>query len=94
MLVSRRSSRICTKTSGLDLPPADPSEAMKTYFEKCDEKIGFVPHVLRAYAHDNTKLEAFAAFYNDLVLAPSGLSKLEREMVVSSCPARTAATTV
>jgi hypothetical protein len=47
MLVSRRSSRICTKTSGLDLPPADPSEAMKTYFEKCDEKIGFVPHVLR-----------------------------------------------
>ncbi len=27
------------------------------------------------------KLEAFAAFYNDLMLAPSGLSKLEREMI-------------
>jgi alkylhydroperoxidase family enzyme len=67
---------------------------MRTYFEKCDEKIGFVPHVLRAYAHDNAKLEAFAAFYNDLVLAPSELSKLEREMVASPCPARTAATTV
>jgi uncharacterized peroxidase-related enzyme len=37
--------------------------------------------VLAAYAHDNAKLEAFAAFYNDLMLAPSGLSKLEREMI-------------
>ncbi|HEX8664170.1 MAG TPA: peroxidase-related enzyme [Beijerinckiaceae bacterium] len=64
------------------------SPEMRAYFEKCDEKIGFVPNVLRAYAHDNAKLEAFAAFYNDLMLAPSGLSKLEREMiavVVSSC---------
>ena len=34
-----------------------------------------------AYAHDNAKLEAFSAFYNDLMLAPSGLSKLEREMI-------------
>jgi len=78
----------------LDLPAIDLSEAMRPIFEKCDEKIGFVPHVLRAYAHDSAKLEAFAAFYNDLVLAPSELSKLEREMVASSCPARTAATTV
>ena len=54
---------------------------MQAYFAKCDEKIGFVPNVLRAYAHDNQKLEAFAAFYNDLMLAPSGLSKLEREMI-------------
>ena len=65
----------------LDLPPADLSEAMQGYFAKCGEKIGFVPNVLRAYAHDNAKLEAFAAFYNDLMLAPSGLSKLEREMI-------------
>ena len=65
----------------LDLPPADLSEAMRAYFAKCNEKIGFVPNVLRAYAHGNAKLEAFAAFYNDLMLAPSGLSKLEREMI-------------
>ena len=65
----------------LDLPPADLSGDMKACFEKCDEKIGFVPNVLRAYAHNNAKLEAFAAFYNDLMLAPSGLSKLEREMI-------------
>jgi uncharacterized peroxidase-related enzyme len=37
--------------------------------------------VLAAYAFDMPKLEAFAAMYNDLMLAPSGLSKLEREMI-------------
>ena len=57
------------------------SGEMQAYLAKCDEKIGFVPNVLRAYAHDNEKLEAFAALYNDLMLAPSGLSKLEREMI-------------
>ena len=57
------------------------SGEMQAYLAKCDEKIGFVPNVLRAYAHDNQKLEAFAALYNDLMLAPSGLSKLEREMI-------------
>ncbi len=69
------------RAMALDLPQGELSEAMRAYFAKCDEKIGFVPNVLRAYAHDNAKLEAFAAFYNDLMLAPSGLSKLEREMI-------------
>jgi uncharacterized peroxidase-related enzyme len=54
---------------------------MAAYFQKCRDKIGFVPNVLQAYSHDMAKLEAFAAFYNDLMLAPSGLSKLEREMI-------------
>jgi uncharacterized peroxidase-related enzyme len=65
----------------LALPQGELSPGMRAYFDKCDEKIGFVPNVLRAYAHDNAKLEAFAGFYNDLMLAPSGLSKLEREMI-------------
>jgi uncharacterized peroxidase-related enzyme len=65
----------------LDLRKGDLSDGMRDYFAKCDERIGFVPNVLRAYAHDNAKLEAFAAFYNDLMLGPSGLSKLEREMI-------------
>jgi uncharacterized peroxidase-related enzyme len=65
----------------LDLPPAEPTPAMATYFQKCRDKIGFVPNVLTAYSHNMAKLEAFAAFYNDLMLAPSGLSKLEREMI-------------
>lgn len=57
------------------------SEAMQAYLAKCEEKLGFVPNVLAAYAFDSPKLEAFAAMYNDLMLAPSGLSKLEREMI-------------
>ena len=65
----------------LDLKQAPLNPAMDAYFKKCMEKIGFVPNVLRANAHDMQKLEAFAAFYNDLMLAPSGLSKLEREMI-------------
>jgi uncharacterized peroxidase-related enzyme len=40
-----------------------------------------VPNVLKAYAFDMQKLAAFVAMYNDLMLAPSGLSKLEREMI-------------
>ena len=54
---------------------------MAAYFDKCRAKLGFVPNVLTAYAHDMAKLEAFAAFYNDLMLAPSGLTRLEREMI-------------
>ena len=69
------------RVMALDLPPASLSEPMQAFFAKCEAKIGFVPNVLRAYAHDNQKLEAFAALYNDLMLAPSGLSKLEREMI-------------
>jgi uncharacterized peroxidase-related enzyme len=65
----------------LDLPPGALSEAMKAYFAKCDEKLGFVPNFLKSYGFDNAKLEAFVAMYNDLMLAPSGLSKLEREMI-------------
>lgn len=65
----------------LDLPPVELSPAMKAYFDKCQEKLGFVPNVLLAYAFDMAKLESFVAMYNDLMLAPSGLSKLEREMI-------------
>jgi uncharacterized peroxidase-related enzyme len=65
----------------LSLPKVALSESMAAYFAKCDEKLGFVPNVLKAYAFDMAKLEAFVAMYNDLMLAPSGLSKLEREMI-------------
>ena len=65
----------------LDLPRAPLSDAMQPYFAKCEEKLGFVPNVLRAYAFDMEKLEPFVSMYNNLMLAPSGLSKLEREMI-------------
>jgi uncharacterized peroxidase-related enzyme len=66
----------------LRIPPRrelDPD--MRKYFSICDEKIGFLPNVLAAYSFDQTKLRAFIGMYNDLMLADSGLSKLEREMI-------------
>lgn len=66
----------------LDLPMVDPlPEATQKYFDLCDEKLGLIPNVLRAYAFDIEKLDAFTALYNDLMLGDSGLSKLEREMI-------------
>jgi uncharacterized peroxidase-related enzyme len=70
-----------TQITALDLAPGKLSPEMEAYFAKCEEKLGFVPNVLKAYAFDNAKLSAFVAMYNDLMLAPSGLSKLEREMI-------------
>jgi uncharacterized peroxidase-related enzyme len=70
-----------TVITALTLPAAELTPAMRGYFDKCMEKLGFVPNVLAAYAFDMAKLEAFVAMYNDLMLAPSGLSKLEREMI-------------
>ncbi|MDG3042961.1 peroxidase-related enzyme [Roseicyclus marinus] len=65
-----------------DLPdPADLDADMRRYFEVCAEKLGFVPNVLRTLSRNQDKLRAFAQYYNTLMLAPSGLSKLEREMV-------------
>src|SRR5690348_2821952 len=66
---------------GLNLETAKLSPAMAAYFKKCQDKLGFVPNVLVAYAFDMTKLETFVAMYNDLMLGDSGLSKLEREMI-------------
>jgi uncharacterized peroxidase-related enzyme len=70
-----------TEITALKLAPGKLSPEMEAYFAKCEEKLGFVPNVLKAYAFDNAKLSAFVAMYNDLMLAPSGLSKLEREMI-------------
>jgi uncharacterized peroxidase-related enzyme len=70
------------RPTALNLPAVDPlPEDVAAYFAKCEEKLGMVPWVLRAYAFAPEKLRAFSAMYNDLMLAESGLSKLEREMV-------------
>jgi uncharacterized peroxidase-related enzyme len=68
--------------TALDLPPVDPlPQETRKYFDICMEKLGMVPNVLRAYAFDIEKLNAFTAMYNDLMLGDSNLSKLEREMI-------------
>lgn len=71
-----------TDTTALHLAPADPLDSdIASYFAKCSEKLGLVPNVLQAYSFDQVKLRAFMDMYNDLMLAPSGLSKMEREMI-------------
>ncbi len=77
-----------TTITALNLKPATLSPAMQAYFAKCSEKLGFVPNVLAAYSFDAAKLETFVALYNDLMLAPSGLSKLEREMIAVAVSAQ------
>lgn len=68
--------------TALDLPMVDPlPPATQKYFDICQQKLGLVPNVLRAYAFDIGKLDAFTALYNDLMLGESGISKLEREMI-------------
>lgn len=71
-----------SKPTALTLPMVDPlpPETQK-YFDTCQDKLGMVPNVLQAYATNIDKLNAFTAMYNELMLAASGLSKLEREMI-------------
>lgn len=61
---------------GKRLPPD-----IQDLFAACEDKLGFVPNVFRAYSLDADKLRHFRAMYNDLMLADSPLSQLEREMI-------------
>jgi uncharacterized peroxidase-related enzyme len=54
---------------------------MQKYFAACEQKLGHLPNVLKAYSFDDARLRNFAAFYNELMLGESRLSKLEREMI-------------
>ena len=68
--------------TALELEQETPLSAeMTAYFAKCQDKLGMVPNVLKAYSFNNEKLEAFVAMYNDLMLAGSNLSKLDRELI-------------
>jgi len=53
----------------------------KALFDKCLERFGIVPNVLRAYSVKPKKLMNFIRLYNEIMLGESGLSKLEREMI-------------
>jgi alkylhydroperoxidase family enzyme len=66
--------------------PASLDADLRAIYDKCVEKLGFVPNVYHAYSLRPAKLRNFIAMYNELMLAPSGLSKLEREMRLSGDP--------
>ena len=44
-------------------------------YDKADEKLGFVPNVLRVYALRPRHLELWNAFYDDLMRGESGLTR-------------------
>ena len=66
----------------LNLKSVNPlPESIQKYFKLCDEKLGLIPNVLKAYSHNIEKLNAFTNMYNEIMIAESGLSKLQREMI-------------
>ena len=68
--------------SKLGVPdPATLEEDLAAIWRKCEEKLGFVPAVFSTYSLKPKRLRNFMAMYNEIMLSPSGLSKLEREMV-------------
>ena len=77
-----RNGKAKVAVTALDLGKAAKlTPGLQAYFDKCREKLGFVPNVLQAYAFDTVKLQAFIDMVDDLMLGDSGLSKLEREMI-------------
>jgi uncharacterized peroxidase-related enzyme len=71
------------KMIALELPAGKLSPEMAAYFKKCDEKLGFVPNVLKAFAFDDAKLQAFVDYRQELVQNAENLSKLEIEMIAT-----------
>jgi uncharacterized peroxidase-related enzyme len=68
--------------SALGVPdPSSLDDDLKVIWDKCVEKLGFVPNVYSTYSLKPQRLRHFMQMYNEIMLAPSGLSKLEREMV-------------
>ena len=56
-------------------------EQAQSYLNIVNEKVGFVPNVLAAFAKFPKQFEGFTKLYNSLMLGESGLTKLEREMI-------------
>jgi len=71
------------RITALMLAPGKLSPEMEAYFQKCDERLGFVPNVLKAFAFDNSKLEAFVEYRQQLVQNTETLTKLEIEMIAT-----------
>lgn len=73
----------------LDIPEPDSHpEDIQKYIDKCNEKLGFVPNVIRSYLARPDRWRAFVTMYHALMdEEASNLSRLEREMiaVVVSC---------
>ena len=79
----RKMARQDDDIMALKLRPGKLSPSMAAFFKACEDQLGFVPNVMKAFSFDMAKLEAFVAYRNDLMLGGSGLSLLEREMIAT-----------
>lgn len=71
-----------THISALGVPPeADLAPDLKLIWDKCREKLGFVPNVFQTLSLKPQRLRDFMQMFNEIMLSESRLSKLEREMV-------------
>ena len=59
----------------------DGEDQVENYLNIVNEKIGFIPNVLAAFAKFPKQFAGFTKLYNSLMLGESGLTKLEREMI-------------
>ena len=69
--------------SKLPIPDAKTlPEDLQKYMRVCEEKLGLVPNVIKAYSLRPEKLRTFISKYNELMLSDdTELTRLEREMI-------------
>ena len=81
---SARAAHDDKEVMALKLKPAPLSAAMADLFKLCQEKLGFVPNVFKAFSFDMAKLEGFVGYRNSVMQGESGLSKVEQEMIATA----------
>jgi uncharacterized peroxidase-related enzyme len=81
---SSRAAHDDKQVMALKLKPAPLSPAMADLFKLCEEKLGFVPNVFKAFSFDMAKLEGFVAYRNSVMQKESGLTKVEQEMIATA----------
>ena len=75
-------AKVVRRASWLRVPPEeDAPEGVQALYEKANEKLGFVPNVLRVYALRPRHLELWNTFYDELMRGESALSREQREMI-------------
>lgn len=57
------------------------SPRLATVFDELVAKTGFVPNVLKAHAFNSARCEAYLEYFKQFVLANSGLSALDKELI-------------
>jgi uncharacterized peroxidase-related enzyme len=68
--------------SWLRVPAEEEAPAgVQELYDKANEKLGFVPNVLRVYALRPRHLELWNTFYDDLMRGDSTLTRPQREMI-------------